>query len=47
MWIGFLYTGIDMAESGLGEHLVSKNGVLSSFSGVFMVNLMWQSTEFK
>ena len=47
MWVGFLNTEVDMVESGLGEHLVSRNGILSSLAGVSMVNLMWGSTEFK
>ena len=36
-----------MVKSELGKHLVSKNGILLSLPGVSMVNLMWESTEFK
>ena len=47
MWVGFLNTEVDMVESGLGEHLASMNGILPSLAGVSMMNLMWESAEFK
>ena len=47
MLVGFLNTEVDMVESGLGEHLVSRNGILPSFAGVSMVHLIRGSTEFK
>ena len=48
-WCGliFLNTEVDMVESGLGEHLVSRNKILPSLAGVSMVNLMLGSTDFK
>ena len=47
MWVVFLNTEVLMVESELGEHLVSKNGILPSLPGISMVNLMWGSTQFK
>ena len=40
VWVGFLYTQVCMVWSELGEHLVSKNGMLLSLPGVSIVNVM-------
>ena len=44
--VGFPYTVVWIVWLELGEHLVSRKGMLPSLSGFSIVNLMWSSILF-